>query len=811
MQDPAIPPMTPDEVEEALKQFDKGYTKFVEGLSPFAREYFRNLCSGYLEGDTAGLEALNSIDYDNNPLDPRTFFTHPDYLGHFSTEVYEAWWPHIFKMSDPSHHVREIILTGSFGLGKCCAAGTYINTNRGTLPIEEVKAGDMVEGFTGQNEVYEVHNEGDTEVVTIKATEACLSARPNHRIKVLTQKGELEWRQMRELYHLAKEGGVGALPKIPRKYRKGAGALQQDYTSINSISSGRAHCYDLSTSGDHSYVSNGFISHNTTIGAGMIVAYFLHRILCLKNPAKFYGLGKKSKIVFGIYSLSLESAEDAGFFVLRDQMLSESPFFTHVYRGKSYGDEEIVFPKHICVKTGSKTLHAAGKNLFAICVDEMNLMAQGKSTTNKAFELAMSVSRRLKSRFMQRGGHIPGAAIFLGSAASESSFLEKRIRAHRTDPSVYVVQGALWDFVKYDTDGKPIYSGDVFRVQVGNGEFDSRVLDEVKRLDEDSFEILEVEEPNAECQIVDVPAEHYAEFYQDPDGALQDIAGVSTKTSMKLLPSAERLRQCISTKLSNPISQTVIPAFVGGIVELHNEIIIEKMCRILEGRYIPRRHPAAPRYIHVDLAKNLDRAGFAMVHPSSNYISVEVDETNEEGMAIYDVHKNIEVDLALAVCAGPQGQSIDFAKIRRLIFHLRSMGFWIRKVTYDSWQSEDSIQRLTDASIKADVKSVDKDPFPYGMLRNCVVACRIKMPMVELLKTELLCLEVDPLTNRVDHPLGETKDVADGVAGATYQCLIDKIKPTEARDGRQNVQESKKAQRYKEYLSTMQEAIHLLE
>ena len=92
------------------------------------------------------------------------------------------------------------------------------------------------------------------------------------------------------------------------------------------------------------------------------------------------------------------------------------------------------------------------------------------------------------------------------------------------------------------------------------------------------------------------------------------------------------------------------------------------------------------------------------------------------------------------------------------------MGFWLRKVTYDSYQSEDSIQRLTDAGVSAEIKSVDKDHYPYMILRNAVTAKRISMPDNTLLLEELGNLDFDSVTLRVDHPPNGTKDVADACA-----------------------------------------------
>lgn len=543
----------------------------------------------------------------------------------------------------------------------------------------------------------------------------------------------------------------------------------------------------------------------TTIGSGAIMAYKLHEILCLKDPARFYGLGKKSKIIFGIYSLSLEAAEEAGFFVLRDQMLADSPFFSSLYQRSPFGTDEITFPKNVIVKTGSKGLHAAGKNLFAICVDEMNLMAQGKSTISKAFDLANTVSRRLESRFMQRRGEMPGICVFLGSAASESSFIERRVQKVKDKPGHYVVRGALWDFVHTDEYGRSKYSGKTFRVQVGNEKSDSKILDKVHFKD-NVAQVEEDLEPDMDCQVVDIPVEHFSSFEVDVDGSLQDLAGVSSKSMLKLFTSPERVLRCFNKELLNPFVTSTLSAYLGdGTCELRYEFD-KNVCRVEGGRYVPRRHPEAPRYIHIDLAKNQDRAGISMVHPSSHFITVEP-EGDEDGLGLYDVTKYIEADFSLAIEAGPQKESIDFANIRRLVFFLRRMGYWIRQITMDWWQSEDSLQRFQEVGLAAEVQSLDREITPYMMLRNVFNARRISVPSrgaaeEELLYKELIALDFDQLMQVVDHPPGGSKDMADGLCGAVYRCLIDKIRPSDARRSQVN---RKSPDHYKRFLGEMRE------
>jgi len=623
-----------DILDRAFEEFQKGHAKTFESLSPEGREYVRQMLPRILSGDANLMDALYGVDYEHKRVDPETFFSHPDYMGHFKDQIYEAWWPHLMRICDPMKSVYEVVLTGSIGSGK------------------------------------------------------------------------------------------------------------------------------------------------STVGTGLVLSYYLHRILCLKDPAAFFGLGKGSRVVFGVYSLDLQSAEDVGFYILRDQMLADSPFFNSLYPRSPHGTDEIKFSKGVLVKIGSSGLHAAGKNLFAIVIDEMNLMRRGESTANKAFSLANDVIRRLESRFLQSGGDIPGVAVFIGSAGSESDFIERRIRMTKGMDHRYVVRCAIWDFVRKDKEGNSRYGGEKFRVQIGSKYHKSKVLDHVVYEGGEWLVSPLQEAPDEDCGMVEVPVEHYSSFSVDPDGSLADFAGVSTKSFMKLFTNRERLLEAADENLPNPFGQETIQAYLFGPTELAHEYDQQKVCKVCSSRYRPIRHPEAPRYIHIDLAKKWDRAGIAMVHPSSHFLARQ--DIGEE-IQTYDIGKELEVDFALGVEAGPKKEAIDFANIRRLILFIRDCGFWIRLVTLDSWQSEDTRQRLLEAGVETEIFSVDKDTRPYLIFRNAVNAGKVKWPQSELLFEELSELDYDVFLDKVDHPDGGTKDVADAVAAASYRCLVDKVMPSEVR------------------------------
>jgi hypothetical protein len=261
---------------------------------------------------------------------------------------------------------------------------------------------------------------------------------------------------------------------------------------------------------------------------------------------------------------------------------------------------------------------------------------------------------------------------------------------------------------------------------------------------------------------------------EDLDGAIRDYGGRSTSAHSTLFRTKNKIVACQNSDLPRAFFKEELASFVGGGVNLAETINKHDLCVIRGGKYFPRRHDRAPRYIHVDLAKKHDKAGFVMVHPSTQFIDNE-DLGLPDGLRQFNVDKHVEVDLAVAVSAGPHGESIDYEKIRKLIFMLRALGYWIRLVTYDSYQSEDSTQRLADAGISVAIFSVDKDSRAYMITKTAVNSGKLKFYPNELLVRELSELRYDIVTNKVDHPDDGSKDVSDALAGAVYSCLTDKV------------------------------------
>jgi len=531
----------------------------------------------------------------------------------------------------------------------------------------------------------------------------------------------------------------------------------------------------------------------------VILPYRIYRLSCLKNPARYFGLASDSSIVFGVYAITLTHVDEIGFYILREQAIDKSPYFREVFPRVQKGGEAIIFPKGIRVIAGSSALHAIGKNLIGISCDEVNFYNQGKATAGKAHELASAVARRLESRFQGSDGELLGVVGFVSSKRTETDFLDQRIVKIKNQPGVYIVDAPLWEF-----NERVNYCGKTFRVQLGDEVRDAQLLDAVDYVEGD-WKVTVAAIPDAEANIIEVPVEHYKPFVEDPNGAIRDIAGRSTKGFLPFIPRRIIINNMLDVTLPKSFDKEITPLHVGSPGELSERFAVDRVCRVHMNRWQPVRHPGAPRYIHIDLAVRQDRAGIAMLHPAGHYMTTEKDfagnPVKKDGVEVETIVKDIEVDFCLAVVAGPKGEEIDFQKIRNFLIFLRNVGYWIRLITFDSYQSVDSIQLLRGIGFEAEVQSVDRTIAPYKVFRQTMAEGRIKCPPHELLRAELGGLEYDAVREKVDHQQDGSKDVSDAICGAIYRCSLDKIRPSDVPPDRRGMVSETAAGKYDRFLS----------
>jgi hypothetical protein len=120
--------------------------------------------------------------------------------------------------------------------------------------------------------------------------------------------------------------------------------------------------------------------------------------------------------------------------------------------------------------------------------------------------------------------------------------------------------------------------------------------------------------------------------------------------------------------------------------------------------------PEEPRFAHVDLGLTGDSAGIAVGWVEGFQEVPRSDNT-------FELMPQINLDLIHEV-RPPRDGEIVFEDIRKLIYKLREQGINLKWVTFDAYQSVDSMQILRQQGFITGLLSMDKNPLPYDVRRR---------------------------------------------------------------------------------------------
>jgi len=490
-------------------------------------------------------------------------------------------------------------------------------------------------------------------------------------------------------------------------------------------------------------VLTGSIGCGKTTFSACCLARLAYELSCLHDPAHFFGLLPRSKIIFGIYNVTLDKADDLTNVV--EEFIKESPYFQENCPVRERPRYPLYFSsKRIEISTGSLSTHALGDNVLSFVLDEVNFFkkVQNPDAANqktRAHSIFNEARTRQISRF-QRGSKVSGLNILISSRKYQTSFLDEFIEKAKSDPEiskhVKVVELALWQ-VKNPED----FSGEYFEVLIGTEHYASRVL-----------EFEEVIPSGGE--VVKVPVEYRDPFVTDPDLALRDIAGVSTAGSTAFFPVKDRIINCIDHNRTHPFTRPVVTIPLMSDRTIDEFFQERKVCRIEHSVWTPLVHPNAERHVHIDLAYSEECIGMTMAHPYT---------MNDSRFGVY-------VDFMLRIKPPTVGE-LELGCVLKFLQLLKSTyRYRIKKVTFDQFQSRMPIQLLLQAGFEAEQLSIDL--VHYTHLKTCFNERRINMYEYAPLLEECDGLQKDPAGGRPHHKseAEEFDDVTDSLAGAVSRC-----------------------------------------
>ena len=503
------------------------------------------------------------------------------------------------------------------------------------------------------------------------------------------------------------------------------------------------------------FPTNTDTAYNTLILSGAIglgkstiavicLLYMLYRMMCLKDPYLYYGLQDIDLITFSFMNITMDAAKGVAWQKCQE-LLQSSPWFMARGRLSKALNPEWQPNQNIELIYGSQPRHVIGRAIVGSFEDEISFQQNQDISKQiaKAKSLISSIDARMQSRFM-KGEKLPTLHILASSKRTDQSFLETYIETKKKNNSktTLIIDEPQW-VIRTDKD-----SPNKFKVALGNKFLDSEVL---------SLDITEQQLKyyiDRGYRILEVPMGYYENFLDDIDIALTDIAGISVTSSSKYI-SGVRIAQAKTDKYKNPFTKEII---VCGNASDDNT----QYSDYFDLTQIPIELKYRPLFIHLDMSISGDKTGIG-----GSWIVGKKPGT-----------KDLYFQTAFSVSIkAPKGYQISFEKHRQFIYWLKDHGFNIKGISSDTFQSADFGQSMLAKGYAYEIISVDRVDTnricqPYHFFRSALYDGRIIMYENKLLTEELIGLERDNNSGRVDHsPSGiNSKDQADGVVGSIYNA-----------------------------------------
>ena len=446
------------------------------------------------------------------------------------------------------------------------------------------------------------------------------------------------------------------------------------------------------------------------------VAYIVYLLLCLKDPATYYGKPPGDSIDILNIAINSQQANNV-FFKGFKTRIDRSPWFIGKYDPKA---SEMKFDKAITVHSGHSEREAwEGYNVIVVILDEISGFAIENTTGHDQAKTADAIYEMYRASVDSRFPDF-GKVILLSFPRFKNDPIQKFYNSVIADKETIVRSHKF----KMDEDLPDGTEGNEFEIEWEEDHINSYLIPKVYALKRPTWEV------NPTRSIEDFKTS----FYKNSLDALGRFACMPPEMIDAFFKSREKVEKAFN----------------------NTGLAVDKFGR-LEEWFKP--DPDKKYFLHVDLAQKHDHCAVAMAHVES-WVNVRVTNEYSQPAAI------VSVD-AVRYWTPTPDKSVDFTEVKDYILSLRTRGFNITVCTFDRWNSHDMMQQLKQYGINTEILSVAKKH--YDDMAMVVLEERLHGPHIPLLIDELLQLKI--MRDRVDHPRKGSKDLADAVCGAIYNSI----------------------------------------
>ena len=446
-------------------------------------------------------------------------------------------------------------------------------------------------------------------------------------------------------------------------------------------------------------------------------AYVVYLLLCLKDPARYYGKPPGDQIAILNIAINAAQAQNT-FFKYFKQRITSSPWFQGKYTVKA---GEFEFIKNVFVYSGHSEREAwEGYNLIFVILDEISGFALDSASGNENAKTALAVYRMYKQSVTSRFAEF-GKVVLLSFPRFKNDFIQQRYNAVVLEKEV-IIRTHTFKINNELPDGE---EDNEFSIEWDEDHIISYEFPKVFALKRPSWEVNPIM-PLESLKIA---------FYDDPIDSLSRFACMPPDMEGAFFKSREKVEHAFSAN--------------NGVDEF--------------GVFSPNFLPDSSKeyFIHVDLARLHDRCAVSLAH-------IDRWERKQMGVAHITEPAPVVVVDAIRYWTPKTNKAVDFVEVREYIVSLRARGFNVKLTTFDRWESYDMMEYLKGVGMQTEKLSVALSH--YTDLQVVIAEERLIAPQNDIVITELLNLRIMK-NGKIDHPRKGGKDLADATCGAVYNAI----------------------------------------
>jgi hypothetical protein len=445
-------------------------------------------------------------------------------------------------------------------------------------------------------------------------------------------------------------------------------------------------------------------------------AYVVYLLLCLEDPAVYYG--KPPGDAIDIINIAINAVQaNRVFFKGFNQRIERSQWFQGKYIAKA---NSIEFDKSVTVHSGHSQAESwEGYNVLIVILDEISGFELESTSGHSQAKTASSIYKMYKGSVTSRFPDF-GKVLLLSFPRFKMDYIQQKYNEAIAEKEVVIRHHKF----KVDPDLPDGTEGNEFEIEWEEDHIVSYKMPRIFALKRPTWDI------NPTRKIEDFTEA----FYTDPTDALSRFACMPPDATDAFFKN----RAVIEKAFSNP------------------KLNVDSYGRF-DDDFKP--DPEKQYFVHVDLAQKHDHCAVALSHVQG-WVTMKIGEQYKEAAP------RVIVD-AVRYWTPTASKSVDFTEVKDYIISLRSRGFNLKMVTFDRWNSHDMMQQLKANGINTELLSVAKKH--YEDMSLTLTEERLYGPHIQLLIDELLQLRI--LKDRVDHPRKGSKDLSDAVCGAVYNAI----------------------------------------